>query len=113
MSGSGAAAREEILSPTLRPPLDSSRGFWIGLYASYPAIGSCARSTRLGSPTNSGVEDNALWNRTFRFRLYSCFRPALGSERPEARTNVLVQYRTMKRHCQAFQEGHSSPDLES
>ena len=41
-------------------------------------------------------------------RLYSCFRPALGSERLEARTNVLVQYRTMKRHSQAFQEGHSS-----
>src|SRR5579862_9133416 len=42
-----------------RPPLDASRGFWIGLQAPTPAIGT---SRKVGSPTNSYVEDNALWN---------------------------------------------------
>src|SRR5262245_26452284 len=40
----------------LRPPLDTSRGFWVGVHASSPARGSRARSTRPGSPTSSGVE---------------------------------------------------------
>ena len=46
----------------LRPPLDTSRRFWIGLYASYPALGTSRKVHQTFRPTHSGVEDNALWN---------------------------------------------------